>query len=79
MTPEQRTQFIEQMVSKLAERLEQQPDDIAGWMRLVRAYTVLGKRDEALAALERARQTFPDGSEKRTALDGMAVELGLGT
>lgn len=79
MAPEERAQFINQMVGQLDERLKQQPDDLAGWLRLVRAYTVLGRKDDALAALERARQTFPDGSDKRTALDGLAVELGLGT
>lgn len=79
MTAEQRSQFINQMVTQLAARLEQQPDDLAGWMRLVRAYTVLGRKDDALAALGRARKTFPDGSENRAALDGLAVELGLGT
>lgn len=79
MTPEQRSQFINQMVAQLSARLEQQPDDLAGWMRLVRAYTVMGRKDEALAALDRARRTFPDGSENRAAIDGLAVELGLGT
>ncbi|SDP46192.1 cytochrome c-type biogenesis protein CcmH [Filomicrobium insigne] len=79
MTAEQRSQFISQMVTQLAARLEQKPDDLAGWIRLVRAYTVLGRKDDALAALDRARKTFPDGSENRAALDGLAVELGLGT
>lgn len=78
-TPDEQAQFINQMVSQLAERLKQQPDDLAGWMRLVRAYTVLGRRDDALAALQQARQTFPDGSDKRAALEGLAAELGLGT
>lgn len=79
MAPAEREKFINQMVAQLAERLEQQPDDLAGWMRLVRAYTVLGRKDDALAALDRAKQTFPDDSDKRTTLEGLAVELGLGS
>lgn len=79
MTPAEREQFINQMVAQLAQRLEQQPDDMAGWVRLVRAYSVLGRKDDALAALNRAKQTFPDDSDKHATLDGLAVELGLGS
>lgn len=79
MTPAEREQFINQMVAQLAQRLEQQPDDMAGWLRLVRAYSVLGRKDDALAALNRAKQTFPDDSDKHATLDGLAVELGLGS
>ena len=46
------------MVGRLADRLERQPDDPAGWARLVHAYGVL-KNDKAQAgALARARQLF---------------------
>lgn len=79
MTPAEREQFINQMVAQLAQRLEEQPDDMAGWVRLVRAYSVLGRKDDALAALNRARQTFPDDSDKHATLDGLAAELGLGS
>jgi cytochrome c-type biogenesis protein CcmH len=44
--------MIRGMVEGLAQRLASQPDDPQGWVRLVRAYAVLGdaaKRDEALA------------------------------
>jgi cytochrome c-type biogenesis protein CcmH len=44
---------IRGMVAGLAERLQAQPDDPEGWVRLVRAYAVLGdapKRDAALKA-----------------------------
>jgi len=50
--------FIQAMVGRLADRLERQPDDPAGWARLVHAYGVL-KNDKAQAgALARARQLF---------------------
>jgi cytochrome c-type biogenesis protein CcmH len=43
---------IRGMVASLAARLEAQPDDPEGWVRLVRSYAVLGdslRRDAALA------------------------------
>ncbi|MEM7221771.1 MAG: c-type cytochrome biogenesis protein CcmI [Pseudomonadota bacterium] len=54
MSPEERAAFIESMVARLASRLQETPDDLEGWLRLARAYGVLGRRDDGLAALERA-------------------------
>lgn len=62
MTPEARQQMIETMVARLAGRLEQNPDDLAGWLRLIRAYGVLGKTDDARKALITARATFAKDS-----------------
>jgi cytochrome c-type biogenesis protein CcmH len=59
---------IRSMVEGLAARLETDPDDAEGWVRLVRAYTVLGetaKRDEALA---KARTRYKDQPEIMAAL-----------
>lgn len=55
MDADERTAMIEDMVDGLAARLAAEPGDAAGWERLVRSYVVLGRRDEALAALERGR------------------------
>lgn len=41
------TEMINQMVDRLAARLKDNPDDIAGWARLARAYKVQGKLKEA--------------------------------
>ncbi len=54
MTPEQRLTMIRGMVEALAQRLEQHPDDKAGWQRLAHAYDVLGEGDKAQAARARA-------------------------
>ena len=35
--------MIEGMVSRLAERLKAEPDDVEGWLRLIRSYVVLGR------------------------------------
>jgi cytochrome c-type biogenesis protein CcmH len=46
------------MVDSLASRLAAHPDDPSGWVRLVRAYGVLGQSGEQAAALTRARGLF---------------------
>lgn len=58
MSPEARQKMIEGMVAGLAGRLEKNPDDIEGWLRLIRAYGVLGKHDQAARALATARKSF---------------------
>ena len=58
MSPADRQAMIEGMVQKLAARLQQQGGDLASWLRLVRAYTVLDRKDDALAALARAKSQF---------------------
>ena len=51
MTPEK----INEMVERLAQRLKSNPDDLAGWARLARAYRVQGRLAEADVADARAK------------------------
>ncbi len=53
--------------------------DLAGWQRLIRALTVLGRKDEAVAALGRARKSLADEPTALAALSDLAKSLGLGT
>lgn len=77
MDPADRQAMIEGMVDRLAERLQSQPDDADGWLRLVRAYSVLGRPDDARKAAKTALGsiTLPEDREKIVAL---ASDLGLG-
>lgn len=50
--------FIQAMVTRLAARLEANPDDVDGWARMVRAYKVLGDATAGRRALEQARKQF---------------------
>lgn len=59
MTPEQRAQMIRGMVEGLAARLKENPDDLAGWLRLGRAYTVLREHAKAADAYGRAAALAP--------------------
>jgi len=49
---------IRGMVAGLAERLKAQPDDPEGWVRLVRAYAVLGETARREAALKEASTRY---------------------
>lgn len=49
---------IRGMVAGLAARLQSHPDDPEGWLRLVRAYTVLGETAKLDAALAQARRRY---------------------
>lgn len=77
MTAAERQTMVEGMVQRLAARLDEQGDDLAGWLRLVRAYTVLGRNEEARKALSRARSEFVGNTQALEELDALAAELGL--
>ncbi len=47
------------LVQKLAERMEQNPEDIEGWVMLGRSYNSLGRHQEAIDAFERANALAP--------------------
>jgi cytochrome c-type biogenesis protein CcmH len=48
----QQVASIDEMVARLAARLEQQPDDLKGWTMLARSYTILKRYSEAEVAYE---------------------------
>jgi cytochrome c-type biogenesis protein CcmH len=54
MSDEEREGMIRSMVERLAARLEESPDDREGWLRLARAYEVLGETQKAGEARARA-------------------------
>jgi len=51
---------IRGMVAKLADEMKQHPDDLEGWLRLGRSYTVLGQADDAAAAFAEAEKLKPN-------------------
>ena len=60
MSDDDRQAFILSMVARLADRLEEEPDDLDGWMRLGNAYSVLGEAEAAITAYERAEGLAAD-------------------
>ncbi len=73
----ERMTAITQMVQNLSDRLEESPDDIEGWKKLIRSYVVLRKNDEAKAALVRARKAFSGQSERLDELTDFAQKIGV--
>ena len=65
------------MVDRLATRLKQNGDDVEGWLRLLRAYMVMGERDKAASALVEARQAVANDAERLRQLNEGAKNLGL--
>src|SRR5262245_52893324 len=77
MSDEDRGAMIRGMVDRLATRLKQNGDDVEGWLRLVRAYMVMGDRDKALGALGEARQAVAGDAERVRQLNDGLKKLGL--
>jgi cytochrome c-type biogenesis protein CcmH len=65
------------MVEMLAARLKADPNDALGWVRLMRAYSVLGETAKAKEALATARKTFADNPDAQTAFNTAAKALKL--
>jgi cytochrome c-type biogenesis protein CcmH len=77
MSEGDRNTMIRGMVERLATRLKDNGDDVEGWLRLVRAYIVLGEREKARGALNDARQaTAKDAARLKQLNDGIK-DLGL--
>ena len=77
MNEADRSAMIRSMVERLASRLKQNGDDVEGWLRLVRAYMVMGDRDKARSALSDARQAVANDAERLRQLNEGLKNLGL--
>src|SRR6266702_1644350 len=69
--------MIRGMVERLATRLKQNGDDVDGWLRLVRAYLVMGDRDKAMGASADARQAVANDAGRLRQLNEGLKTLGL--
>ena len=77
MTPADRAKMIQGMVSGLASRLRSQGGTAEEWMRLIRAYSVLGQNDQARTALADARKALAASPDALKGLDDLDKALGL--
>ncbi len=69
--------MIRGMVDGLAARLKQDGHDKDGWLKLVRAYAVLGEKARAAGALADGRRNLSGDPQALDELNGLARELGL--
>ncbi|MGD0024121.1 MAG: c-type cytochrome biogenesis protein CcmI [Xanthobacteraceae bacterium] len=77
MTDAQRAEMIRGMVAKLADRLHEDGTDMEGWVRLVRAYVVLGDRDRAKDAAADAKRALAEHPDEIKRIDDLVKGLGL--
>jgi len=78
MSDADRAAFIRSMVARLAERLEAEPGDFQGWLRLARAYGVLGEPGQvrdAFARAEAAIRELPEDAPERAQLEAARSDL----
>jgi cytochrome c-type biogenesis protein CcmH len=71
--------MIARMVDGLAQRLKRDGNDLAGWQRLINAYAVLGRGEDARAALAEARKNFSSDENAQAVLAQLARSLGIGS
>ncbi|MBB3710461.1 cytochrome c-type biogenesis protein CcmH [Limimaricola variabilis] len=77
MTPADRQAMIAGMVDGLEARLNDDPDDPDGWMRLMQSRMVLDGPEAGRAAYERALRQFSQSPDTRARIDAKATEMGL--
>jgi cytochrome c-type biogenesis protein CcmH len=77
MAPGERNNMIEGMVARLAQRMAENSSDVDGWLRLIKAYTVLGERDKALTAAASARTALAGDNDNLRRIGELTKELGL--
>lgn len=60
-------EMIRGMVANLAARLDADPSDVDGWLKLARSYGVLGEPAKALDAARKARERAPERADVQVA------------
>ncbi|HXV22783.1 MAG TPA: c-type cytochrome biogenesis protein CcmI [Alphaproteobacteria bacterium] len=76
LSPEERDAAVRGMVQRLANRLEREPEDLDGWLKLAHARGVLGQLEERRRALERAAALAPGRADIELELAATEAELG---
>ncbi|MDH5555895.1 MAG: c-type cytochrome biogenesis protein CcmI [Alphaproteobacteria bacterium] len=77
MTPTEREAMIREMVDRLDGKLRDDPMNLEGWERLIRARVSLGDNDAAQDALGRALEAFAQAPVPKKRLVDLASELQL--
>ncbi len=69
--------MIRGMVEGLAAKLEQNPNQLEGWLQLIRSYVVLKNIDTAKITLEKARAHFASNPTALSQIQELALSTGL--
>ena len=76
LSKDERSEFINSMVERLAEELEENPQNKPGWQRIIRSYRVLKRKSDALAAINKAQKIFKDDKAFLEELETNKLALG---
>jgi cytochrome c-type biogenesis protein CcmH len=77
MSAEDRTAMIAGMVANLEAKLEEDPSNIDGWLRIIRSYAVMGRRNDAATALTKAVKQFETNPAASKKLNDLAVAMNI--
>jgi cytochrome c-type biogenesis protein CcmH len=77
LSPDDRKQMIEGMVARLDTRLGEEGGSADEWMRLIRAYGVLGEKEKQAEAFKRAAVALKDDPAAMANLQSLAQEAGM--
>jgi len=75
MSADDQQAMIRSMVDGLDQKLAANPDDLQGWLRLIRARVVLGDTDKAKAAYEKALETYSGNGDALAQIAALAREM----
>ncbi len=79
LSPEERKEMIQNMVTQLAERLEEEGGSAEDWVRLIRAELVLKRPDMAAKTVTKALKALQSDVEGLEKIKAAAGSLGLST
>jgi cytochrome c-type biogenesis protein CcmH len=77
MPPSEPEDAIRSMVDGLADRLATSPQDVEGWILLIRSRIVLNQTKDAATAFREALEVFKDDSAASGKITAAAIGLGL--
>jgi cytochrome c-type biogenesis protein CcmH len=69
--------MIKSMVERLATKLAENPNDLDGWIRLMRSYQVMNEPAKAKEAMMMAMTTFASDPTNNEKIKAAALELGI--
>jgi cytochrome c-type biogenesis protein CcmH len=77
MSDAERQALIDKMVGGLADRLRSNPKDKEGWLKLIRSYQMLGRKDAAVKAFADAKAGLAGDDTAVAEVDAFARQLGI--
>jgi cytochrome c-type biogenesis protein CcmH len=77
MAPEDQQAMIRSMVDGLEEKLAANPDDLDGWLRLIRSRAVLGEAEKAKAAYDKALAQYSGNADALAQISALAKDMSL--